>query len=139
MNSKFSLRADEFKKLQLDEMQRIKSEFMEAIKIMELKNLALMNKYNELKDRFDKRPPRDQDLELITRLQEELVIKEKLCREAEENMEKFRNMLLNNEENYNKYFNSNPKMGSLNLLKDKEPGGKGSKQEKVSFKILKLT
>lgn len=138
MNSKFSLRADEFKKLQLDEMQRIKSEFMEAIKIMELKNLALMNKYNELKDRFDKRPPRDQDLELITRLQEELVIKEKLCREAEENMEKFRNMLLNNEENYNKYFNSNPKMGSLNLLKDKELGGKGSKQEKVSFKILKL-
>jgi hypothetical protein len=138
MSTKFTLRADEFKKLQSDEIQRIKNEFMDAIKIMELKNVALMNKYNELKDRFDKRPPRDQDLELITRLQEELVIKEKLCREAEENMEKFRNMLLNNEENYNKYFNSNPKMGSLNLLKDKEGGaaGKGPKIEKVIKKIF---
>ena len=120
MTAKFSLKADEFKKFNTDEMQKIRNEFMDAIKIMELKNVALNNKYNELKDRFDKRPPRDQDLELITRLQEELVIKDKLCREAEDNMEKFRNMLLNNEENYNKYFNSNPKMGSVNLLKGKE-------------------
>ncbi len=109
-------------------MQRIRNEFMEGIKIMELKNASLTSKYNEIKDRFEKRPPRDQDLELITRLQEELFIKEKLCKEAEENMEKFRNMLLNNEENYNKYFNSNPKTGSVNLIKPKD--GKDTKEGK---------
>jgi len=106
---------------------------MEGIKIMELKNISLNNKYQEIKDRFEKRPPREQDLEVIMRLQEELVAKEKICKEAEENMEKFKNMLLNNEENYNKYFNSNPKTGSINLLKGKEnKDGKDKTQANVN-------
>ena len=114
-------------------MQKIKNEFMEGIKIMELKNISLNNKYQEIKDRFEKRPPREQDLEVIMRLQEELVAKEKICKEAEENMEKFKNMLLNNEENYNKYFNSNPKTGSINLLKGKEnKDGKDKTQANVN-------
>lgn len=105
---------------------------MEGIKIMELKNASLLAKYNEIKDRFDKRPPREQDLELITRLQEELHIKDKLAKEAEENMERFKNMLINNEENYNKYFNSNPKTGSVNLIKPKEEkNGKDGKPPAV--------
>lgn len=120
MNNKLNSRAEDFKKLHLEEMQKIRNEFMEAIKMLESKNALMANKYMELKDRFDKRPPRDQDVEMITRLQEELLLKERQCREAEENMEKFRNMLINNEENYNKYFNSNPKTGSINLLKGKE-------------------
>jgi hypothetical protein len=36
-------------------------------------------------------------------------------------------MLINNEENYNKYFNSNPKTGSLNLIKPKENAGSKDK------------
>ena len=98
---------------------------MDGIKIMDLKNASFNKKYLELKERFEKRPPRDQDLELITQLKEELKIKEKLCEEAELNMEKFRNLLLNNEENYNKIFNSNPKTGSiLNTKKESKHSSK---------------
>ncbi len=106
---------------------------MESIKLLETKNSLLTIKYMELKDKFEKRPPRDQDIELITKLQEELMIKERQCKEAEENMERFRNMLINNEENYNKYFNSNPKTGNLNLVKPKEPGQ--GKKDSVKPKI----
>jgi hypothetical protein len=117
-------------------MKRIKNEFMDGAKIMDLKTAALNTRYAELKDRFEKRPPREQDLELITRLQEELQIKEKYCKEAEENMEKFKNMLINNEENYNKYFNSNPKTGSVlgNLKKEKDANKTISKKNTLISK-----
>jgi hypothetical protein len=100
---------------------------MDAIKLLETKYSLLNIKYMELKDKFEKRPPREQDIELISRLQDELLLKEKQCKEAQENMERFRNMLINNEENYNKYFNSNPKTGSLNLIKPKENAGSKDK------------
>ena len=119
-------------------MNKVRNEFMEGIKIMELKNASITNKYLELKDIFQKRPPREQDLELISKLQDELISKEKLCREAEENMEKFRNMLINNEETYNKYFNSNPKTGSVNLIKPKDGNNNDRNKNVILYNYFNL-
>ena len=60
-------------------------------------------------------------MELIYKLREEMISKDKLLRGAEENLEYFRNELLNREELYNKYFGTNnPKVGFINPLKNKE-------------------
>lgn len=128
-------------------MDKIRSELFETIKIMELKLGSMTNKYQELRDRFDKRPSRDEDLSFITQLQEEIQTKDRQLREAEENMDVFRNMLINNEENYNKYFGANHKVGYINPLKGKEfivngtaerrdsynPGGSGTFGNKVNY------
>ena len=47
MEISFTDKSNEFKRIHIEEMQKIKNEFMEAIKIMEMKNNALANKYNE--------------------------------------------------------------------------------------------
>jgi hypothetical protein len=68
-----------------------------------------------LKDLFDKRPPREKDMDLIFQLREDLISKDKKLKEAEENMDVFKNELINREELYNKYFGNNPKTGSINI------------------------
>jgi hypothetical protein len=67
-----------------------------------------------LKELFDKRPPREKDMDLIFKLREDLIAKDKKLKEAEDNMEVFKNELINREELYNKYFGNNPKTGSIN-------------------------
>jgi hypothetical protein len=59
-------------------------------------------------------------MDLIFKLREELILKDRKLKEAEENMEVFKNELINREELYNKYFGNNPKVGFLNPLKAKE-------------------
>ncbi len=44
MEKLFTDKSNEFKRIHIEEMQKIKTEFMEAIKIMEMKNSALANK-----------------------------------------------------------------------------------------------
>lgn len=74
-----------------------------------------------MKDLFEKRPSKEEDMELIFKLREEIMTKEKLLRAADENMEYYRNELLNREELYNKYFGTNnPKVGFINPIKNKE-------------------
>ena len=112
---------------------------MEAIKVMELKIASLNTKYiyliryQELKDLFEKRPPREKDMDLIFKLREDLIGKDKKLKEAEENMEVFKNELINREELYNKYFGNNPKTGFLNPLKSKETN---KDSNPVSQKVL---
>lgn len=112
-------------------MQKIKNEYMEGIRILEMKNSSLYNKYIELKDLFEKRPPREEDMEMIFKLREELMTKDKLLKGAEENMEYFRNELINREELYNKYFGTNPKVGYINPLKAKESDKNANGTSKV--------
>ncbi len=60
-------------------------------------------------------------MEIIFKLKEELMTKDKLLRAADENMEYYRNELLNREELYNKYFGTNnPKVGYIDPIKKKE-------------------
>ena len=90
-----------------------------------------------LKDLFEKRPSKEEDMELIFKLREELLSKEKLLRAADENMEYYRNELLNREELYNKYFGKeNPKVGFINPIKNKENAANnqnGNNIQKVFF------
>ncbi len=44
MEKNFIDKSNEFKRIHIEEMQKIKSEFMDAIKVMEMKNSALANK-----------------------------------------------------------------------------------------------
>lgn len=65
---------------------------------------------------FAARPSKEEDLKLIYELQEELMIKEKLLKKAEDDMEFYKMTLIHSEENYNKVFGSNPKVGNYNPL-----------------------
>jgi hypothetical protein len=52
-------------------------------------------------------------------------------------MEYFRNELLNREENYNGYFDKNPKVGFINPLKGKEISQDGKVIQKNVKKLFK--
>jgi len=68
-------------------------------------------------------------MELIFKLREEIMSKDKLLRAADENMEYYRNELLNREELYNKYFGTNnPKVGFINPIKNKESSNSNNNQ-----------
>jgi hypothetical protein len=91
-------------------------------------------RYQELKDLFEKRPPREKDMDLIFDLREKLIVKDKKLKEAEEAVEVYKNELINREELYNKYFGNNPKVGFLNPLKAKESQNNiGLDRNKVSL------
>jgi len=76
-------------------------------------------------------------MELIFKLREEIMQKDKLLRAADENMEYYRNELLNREELYNKYFGTNnPKVGFINPL-EKKGGGVNMQNKDGSTKVKK--
>ena len=75
-------------------------------------------------------------MELIFKLREEIMTKDKLLRAADENMEYYRNELLNREELYNKYFGTNnPKVGFINPLEKKGSTGVNSQIKDGSTKV----
>lgn len=113
-------------------MKKIKGEFMEAINILELKNSVLVNKYQDLKSQFEKRPPREEDMDLIVKLRDELLNKEKMYQDALDNMERYRNELINREENYNKIFNAKPKIGFI----DPTQGRQSSKENSGKLNVI---
>lgn len=73
---------------------------------------------------FASRPSKDEDIKLIYELQEELMTKDKLLKKAEDDMEFYKMTLINSEENYNKVFGTNPKVGNLNPLAAKQNADK---------------
>jgi hypothetical protein len=75
-------------------------------------------------------------MELIFKLREEIMQKDKLLRAADENMEYYRNELLNREELYNKYFGTNnPKVGFINPLEKKGSGGINIQNKDGTIKV----
>ena len=75
-------------------------------------------------------------MELIFKLREEIMTKDKLLRAADENMEYYRNELLNREELYNKYFGTNnPKVGFINPLEKKSGGAINMQNKDGSQKV----
>jgi hypothetical protein len=87
-----------------------------------------------LKELFERRPPREEDMKIIFNLRDELQLKEKALKEAEKQMEIFRNELINREELYNKYFSTNPQVGYINPLKAKE--NKDNTNLKVKLSLI---
>ena len=72
---------------------------------MEKKNIAIIERYSELKEIFDKRPSRENDLELIAQLTEEIRSLERKIKNFEGKIDFYKNELNVREENYNNKFN----------------------------------
>ena len=72
---------EKFKKAHIEAMNKIKSEFQNAIKALQQKNENLQNEIRELENFIISRPSRDEDLEQIEELKSALEMK---MREIEE-------------------------------------------------------
>lgn len=113
-------KTEAFKKQQIEEFRKVKEEFQEVMKIMEKKNRTVIEKFQELKDVFDKRPSREEDLENIANLMEEIKRSEKIIRNFEGKMEYYKNELNIREDNYNNKFNYKPNVGNYDPLKGRD-------------------
>jgi len=86
-------------------------------------------------DIFVDRPSKEEDLELINKLKEENILKDTSLKRAEENMEYYKNLLINSEETYNKYFGNNPKVGGN---PNANPTKKPELNKHTSIKVILL-
>ena len=98
----------------------MKNEFLSALKMLEDKNAYLTNEIEDLQSFLAKRPSRDEDLDEINRLNEEIEKKDKELKESTVLLEQFRNELINREETYNGYFDRKPKVGYIDPIKEKK-------------------
>ena len=128
---------DEFKQLYTAELEKIKNEYFNAIHLLEEKNQTLQNEIDELKDYLLKRPSKDEDIEMINKLKEEIKNLEKKMADSDSLIEQFRNELLNREETYNGYFDRKPKVGYVNPIKDKKVMKKGSQNMTSTMPLIK--
>ena len=90
----------------------------------------LTKEIEDLQGYLARRPSRDEDLEEINRLNEEIEKKEKELKESTVLLEQFRNELINREETYNGYFDRKPKVGFIDPIKEKK------EKEKKKLKAL---
>ena len=73
----------------------------------------MQEEYDELKQLFDDRPSKEEDLRLIQKLQQLLEQREDDLRRAWQELKFFKLELINRENNYNKMFNATPNVGVL--------------------------
>jgi hypothetical protein len=119
LDLKMKKNSEEFKQKYILELEKIQKEYYEAIKILENKNLSLSNEVKELQEYLIKRPSKDEDIEMINKLKDEIKMLEKRMADSDGLIEQFRNELLNREETYNGYFGRKPEVGYVNPLKNK--------------------
>jgi len=79
----------------------------------------MQEEYDELKQLFDDRPSKEEDLRLIQKLQQLLEQREEDLKRAWEELKFFKLELRNRENNYNKMFNANPNVGILDPFEAK--------------------
>ena len=104
--------------------EKLKKEFLDTLKSLENKNLTLAKENTDLQNYLAKRPSREEDLDEISRLNEEIEKKDKELKENTALLEQFRNELINREETYNGYFERKPKVGYVDPLKIKKENDK---------------
>ena len=119
LDEKTKKNIEEFKQIYLSELDKIKEEYFTTIKLLEQKNSTLQSEVDELKEYLLSRPSKDEDIEMINKLKEEIKNLEKKMSDSDSLIEQFRNELLNREETYNGYFDRKPKVGFVNPIKDK--------------------
>ena len=79
----------------------------------------MQEEYDELKQLFDDRPSKEEDLRLIQKLQQLLEQREEELKRAWQELKFFKLELINRENNYNKMFNANPNIGILDPFEAK--------------------
>ena len=120
LENEYEKRTLMFKNTQLESINQIKKDFQELISLKDKQNRIMAEKYKELKEIFDKRPSREEDLENISNLMDELKRNEKIIKNFEGKLEFYKNELDIREENYNGKFNYKPNVGNYDPLKGKE-------------------
>ena len=112
--------AEDFRNQFMAQLEKIQKEYYATIQVLENKNNNLIKEIQELQDYLIKRPSKDEDIETINRLKEDITMLEKKMADSDSLIEQFRNELLNREETYNGYFGRKPEVGFMNPLKGKE-------------------
>ena len=120
----FNEKAKAFKEKFVLDAEKLKKDFLDTLKTLENKNSTLTKENTDLQNYLAKRPSRDEDLDEITRLNEEIEKKDKELKENLLLVDQFRNELLNREETYNGYFDRKPKVGFVDPLKVKKENDK---------------
>ena len=120
----FNEKTKAFKEKFIVDAEKLKKEFLDTLKSLENKNNTLTKENSDLQNYLAKRPSRDEDLDEISRLNEEIEKKEKELKESTLLLEQFRNELINREETYNGYFDRKPKVGYVDPLKIKKENDK---------------
>lgn len=120
----FNEKTKQFKEKFVVDAEKLKKEFLDTLKSLENKNNTLTKENTDLQNYLAKRPSRDEDLDEISRLNEEIEKKEKELKESTVLLEQFRNELINREETYNGYFDRKPKVGYVDPLKIKKENDK---------------
>ena len=124
LEKSFNEKTKAFKDKFIEDAEKLKKEFLDTLKSLENKNSTLTKENTDLQNYLAKRPSRDEDLDEISRLNEEIEKKEKELKENANLLEQFRNELINREETYNGYFERKPKVGYVDPLKIKKENDK---------------
>lgn len=98
---------------QTAEISELQGEFQNATSLMEQKYRHLNERFQEITELYDQRPPRPEDLELIQQLQDEVIQKEAAIKKAGEDMKFYKLELINREQSYNAMFGAQPSVGLI--------------------------
>ena len=124
----------EYHRLHAEEIARLKEEFAHAKDLFSQKDAIWQQKCEELENRYRHRPSREDDIELIRQLQEEIMIMEQQLARAVEDMKIYKLELQNREEVYNRTFGRQPSVGLVNPFDQankKQAASKGGKSATV--------
>mmetsp|Transcript_8521 Transcript_8521/g.21404 ORF Transcript_8521/g.21404 Transcript_8521/m.21404 type:complete len:1044 (+) Transcript_8521:127-3258(+) len=99
---------------QIQETVDLKEQFHRARHLQDMQLDMLQDRLKELQDLYDTRPPREEDLERIALLEEDVRHKEATVKRLMEEMQFYKLELHNREQNYNKVFGAQPTVGILN-------------------------
>jgi len=110
---------------QLDETSGLKEQFHRARHLQDLQLKMLQDRLKELQDLYDNRPSREEDVERIAQLEEEVREKQATVKRLLEEMHFYKLELHNREQNYNKVFGAQPTVGILNPVASKKQASTG--------------
>ena len=120
LDNNFKKNSEIFKKNFYEQLENLKKEYFNTINNLNQKNTNLIKEINELKEYLTSRPSKDEDIDIINQLKDEIKLMEKKMADSDGLIEQFRNELLNREETYNGYFGRRPEVGYVNPLKGKK-------------------
>lgn len=104
---------------QIEWTQEMKKEFASMIEENKQRIRLMQEEYDELKQLFDDRPSKEEDLRLIQKLQQLLEQREEELKRAWQELKFFKLELINRENNYNKMFSASPNIGVLDPFEAK--------------------
>ena len=116
-NSQYQSTIDEFTRTSKEDLERRKNDWAEMQKFYEEKINVLTNKRDEAIQQFEKRPPRQSEIDIIEKLQMNLQTRTIQLKNAIKELTEYRTMLVKQEKEYNSRFGKGPKVGILSTAK----------------------